>query len=377
MKKEDITGTIVYLLVLGFGAVFVFTFLRDHAAASGMSNVGYIFFNLGALVAGIVFNAIIFELAHILGALVGGYSIISVNILRFNWRKEGDKVKFLFSDYDGLTGETKIVPKEGNKKEANPYGYLLFGSLFIVAETIAAMVVFSMYRNEIPPVCNVAYFLLTVDVVGLMIFIYNILPFKLDSMTDGYRLTQVSNPKNRAAFNELLKTEYNYSQGKEVESQVFTEITNYTAELNLNKAYACLNEKKFDEAETIFDTIVNAKENVSAKVYIRAKAQKVYLHLVKNDMETAAKFYDENVPVSERREICDDNSMACIRAYILMSGLLDKSRSECIIAINKVTSAYKKTPEGRKEVEKELFNEALKKVHEAHTKWELDKYYLK
>ncbi|MCR5309363.1 MAG: hypothetical protein K6E21_04560 [Bacilli bacterium] len=375
MKKEDITGTIVYLLILGLGAIFIFTVLRDRSGASGLGDI-YWLFNLGALVAGVIFNAILFEAAHILGALIGGYSIVSVTILGLCFKKDAGKWKFCFSSYNGLTGETKIVPKENRNKPSNPYAYLLFGSLLFVLEVIGVMIVFSMYRKELGGLGNVAYFLLTMGATGLMIFVYNILPFKLDSMTDGYRLTKVTNPKNREAFNELLKVEYDISQGKEVDVKVFKEITNYTADLNLNKVYSLLDAKKYDEAVVLLDDIINARENVSRHVYIRAKAQKVYIHLMNDDIEAAMTYYDNEVPVSERREIADDNAMACIRAYILMAGLLDKSRSEVVIAINKVDKAIKKTPSNRKPIETQLFNDALKKVNNLHPKWELDKYYL-
>ena len=375
MKKEDISGFIVYLLILAFSAVFIFTVIRNHASDSLLGNM-YFLFVFGACAAGLVFNAIIFEVAHILGAIIGGYSIISVNVLGFCFKKDANKWKFCFTGFDGLSGETKIVPKEGRAKQSNPYPYLLFGSLFFVLEVVGVMVVFSMFRKELGGLGNLAYFILTMGAIGMMIFVYNILPFRLDSITDGYRLTKVTNPKNREAFNELLKVEYDISQGKEVDVKVFKEITNYTADLNLNKVYALLDAKKFDEAVVILDDIINAKENVSKTVYIRAKAQKVYIHLINDDIETAAAYYDKEVPVSERRDISDDNSMACIRAYILMEGLLDKSRSETVIALNKAPAAYKKTPANRKAVERQLFNDALKKVNEAHQKWELDKYYL-
>lgn len=376
MKKEDITGTIVYLLIMAFGVVFFLTVVRNHAGASGLGSVLYIVFNLAGIITGVVFNAILFELAHIVGALAGGYTIISVNILGLCWKKDNGKVKFSFAGFNGLTGETKIVPKENAKKQANPYPYLLFGSLFFVLEIIAVTTVFSMYKNELGGKGNVAYFLLDVGVIGAMIFIYNILPFQLDTLTDGYKLTKVGNPKNREAFNELLKVDYDISQGKHVEVKVFEEVTNYTSDINLNKAYARLNQRKYDEAEQILDTIIESKETLSYNVYIRAKAQKIYINIITKDLEAALAYYDSDVPVSERRDICDDNSMQCIRAYILMAGLLDKSRSECVIAINKVGKAYKKTPEAVKAIEKDLFNEALKKVNEAHPKWELDKYYI-
>ena len=68
--------------------------------------------------------------------------------------------------------------------------------------------------------------------------------------------------------------------------------------------------------------------------------------------------------------------MASIRAYLLMSGLLDKSRSECIIALNNVYRAFKHTPKNRQETEVMLFNETLDKVVAAHPDWELEGYKL-
>ena len=94
------------------------------------------------------------------------------------------------------------------------------------------------------------------------------------------------------------------------------------------------------------------------------------------ELAAAKEYYDKEVPVSERREISNDVSMASIRAYLLMSGLLDKSRSECVIALNNVYKAFKKTPKNRQKTEVVLFNEALDKVIAAHADWELDGYKL-
>ena len=68
--------------------------------------------------------------------------------------------------------------------------------------------------------------------------------------------------------------------------------------------------------------------------------------------------------------------MASIRTYILMAGLLDKSRSETVLTLNKVLKAYKKTPSKRKEIERTLYNEALNLIIKAHPSWELEGYIL-
>lgn len=378
MKKEDITGLVVYLVIIALAVVFGFTVLQTHASESSLSGFPYVLYIGGSVLIGVILNGFLFEMAHVLGAKLGKYKILSVNILGFCFYKDNEKTKFRFVSYDGLTGETKIVPKEGMVDKANPYPYLFFGSFFFLVEAIAVMVVFSILKNSSETVLkDVAYGVLTVGAIGLLILIYNIMPLHIDSMTDGYRLTMVSNPKNKAAFNELLRVEYEMSQGNDdVEIKIFDEITNFTADLNLNRVYALLDKKEYKAAEEILDKIIDAKQNISGKVFIRARAQKIYIDLITRSLDEAREYYDKEVPVSERREISNDISMASIRAYLLMSGLLDKSRSECIIALNNVYTAFKRTPKSRRSIEVVLFNEALDKVVQAHPDWELEGYKL-
>lgn len=378
MKKEDVIGLIIYLIIIALAVVFGLTVLQAHNPDSSFQGFGYVAFVAISVIGGVILNAIMFELAHMLGAKVGKYLILSVNILGFSFvRDQENKFKFRFASFDGLTGETKIVPKKGFEDKANPTPYLLFGSLFFVVEAIIVMVLFTLFKDsKTAALTDVAYGALTVGAIGLVILFYNIVPLKIDSMTDGYRLTMVSNPKNKAAFNELLRVEYELQQGNKVEVKLFDEITNFTADLNLNKVYTLLDEKNYDEAEEILDKIIDAKQGIDAKVYIRARAQKIYINLINKGLDEAKAYYDKEVPVSERREISNDISMQSIRAYLLMSGLLDKSRSECVIALNNVYKAFKKTPKNRQATELALFNEALDKVIAAHPDWELDGYKL-
>ena len=377
MKKEDVIGIIIYLIIIALAVVFGLTVLQTHQVDSAFQGMLYYLFVFISVIIGVLFNSILFELAHIAGAKAGKYEILSVTILYFSFYKENGKFKFRFSSFDGLTGETKIVPKKGYEDKANPTPYLIFGSLFFVIEAIIVMVIFTLFKDKGGALGDLAYGFLTVGAIGLVILFYNIVPLKIDSMTDGYRLTMVSNPKNKAAFNELLRVEHEIQQGNtDVEIKLFDEITNFTADLNLNKVYALLDKKEYKEAEEILDKIIAAKENIDAKVFIRARAQKIYINLITKDLEEAKEYYEKEVPVSERREISNDVSMASIRAYLLMSGLLDKSRSECIIALNNVYRAFKKTPKNRQATEVTLFNEALDRVIAAHADWELEGYKL-
>jgi hypothetical protein len=142
MKKEDITGLIVYLIIIALAIIFGLTVLQTHNSESSLSGFPYVLYIIGAVVVGAIFNATLFELAHVIGAKIGKYSILSVCILGLCFYKDNGKTKFKFSSFDGLTGETKIVPKEGMVDKANPYPYLFFGSIFFVCEAIAVMIVF-------------------------------------------------------------------------------------------------------------------------------------------------------------------------------------------------------------------------------------------
>ena len=378
MKKEDVSGIVVYLLILAIAVVFGLTILREYSSQWDSVFV-YILFIFGAILTGVILNAVIFELAHIAGAKAGRYQILSVNILGLLWYKEGEKSKFKFSGYDGLTGETRIYPKKDAKKEPNPSPYLLFGTLFYAIEIVAAVILFTIQKelkNDI--LTKVSYFVLVIAVIGGMILIYNILPFKLDATTDGYRMRMTSNKANKIAFNELLRVEEAVRQGEtDVEIATFNEITNFTADLNLNKVYMLLDKGEFLEAEKLIDIIISGKSTISEKVYIRARAQKIYINIFTKPLEEAKEYYEKEVPMAERRQLSNDLSMVSVRTYLLMSGLLDNSKSECTIAINNVRRCFNSTPKQRRQTEARLFNEALKKVDEVHPNWKLSEYSIK
>ena len=384
MKKEDVSGIIVNLLIVGIALVFCFTVLSNHQNQSGMYGFGYWGYIVGAVLSGILFNAILFELAHMAGAKVGRYEIISVCILGLTFYKLDGKRRVKFANFDGLTGETKILPRTDVEKMPNPRPYLLFGSLFFLVEAIGCVVAFTLFNTDNAAtrtdtqvvLSNVGHFLLTMAVVGGVILLYNIIPLRLDSITDGYRLTMVTNPKNKEAFNELLRVEYEISQGNsDVEIKTFENITNFTADLNLNKVYALLDKREFDEAEKLLDIILAGKNELSHRTYLRAVAQKIFIHLLNKTPEEAREYYDNEVDLRIVREISQDDSMPSIRTYILVCGLIDRSRSEAALAIDKVSKAYKHTPKNRRPTEARLYNEAIDRVIEFNPKWEEFKEY--
>ena len=377
MKKQDVAGLIVYVIILALAVVFGLVVVREYSGKSNLETWEFILFVFGAILTGVIFNSIIYELAHIIGAKIGGYYVTSVSVLGFTFLKENNKLKFRFSSYDGLTGETKILPKQKRKKPANPIPYLIMGTIFYAIEVIISIFVFSILTREGSSVSmnNWAYFIIIVMAVGGVIVLYNIIPFQLDSLTDGYRLRLVSGKKNKEAFNKMLLGETSVDENDSEENN-----NSFTSDLKLNQVLICLNEEKYVEAEQLVDSILekqNSDKKISNKTLLEAQADKIFLVFINNDLETANEFVSKTLSLHERKKISEEYELSCIRAYLLVSGLIDRSHSETIRTLDKVYKAYKKTPENRRKLESKLFNKALNLVIEKHPDWNLDDYLIK
>lgn len=380
MKKENIVGILIYLLILAVAIIYGLTVLQTHFEYSAIQEVWqYALYILLSIVAGIVISALLMELGHVIGAKVGGYKIAKVDILYFSIIRHDNKSKFKFSSFDGLTGETIIVPNYEKKENPNPYPYLIYGPLFVLAWIIGSIVTFFVYNGLGTKVDgDIGYAFLTTGVIAGVIFIYDILPAKLDSVTNGYRLSLLIKNKNRKAFNDMLLVQYNSTLGdsKKIEEVKVESNTEFAAETNLAKMYRLLDEKKYEEAKEILKLVFKEEATVSRKNLLEAQEHQIYINIMTMEPNELQKYYDEEVSLSLKKEISADRTMVGIRTYLLMAGLLDKTRSECLIALGKLNKAYKNTPPNRKHSELVLFNEALEKVCQAHPKWELEIYKL-
>ena len=292
--------------------------------------------------------------------------------------KENKKTKFRFRNYDGLTGETIIVPNYEKKDNPNPVPYLIYGPIFLLAWFVGTLVIFFMFNNGNQLDGDIAYGFLTAGVIAGVLFIYNILPVKLDSMNDGYRLHLLRKSKDRKAFNDMLLIQYNttHADSPITEEVEIKENTEFTAESKLAKIYPLLDEKKYDEAKELLKEIFAEQNTMTKRNILEAEEHRIYINIMTMDADELMRYYEEDVPMSLKREISADYTIIGIRTYVLMAGLLDKSRSECLISLGKLNKAYKNTPPRRKHAELVLFNEALEKVCQAHPKWELEIYKL-
>ncbi len=373
MKKESIIIILIYLLVFAIAIIYGFTVLQTHFAHSGFKEVWqYAIYIIVSVFAGVFVAGLLSEFGHFLGAKTGGYIVTSwcLFYLTIYFNKDG-KRKIKFASFDGLTGETKIVPNYQKKANPNPYPYLLYGTIFNTAWIAACVFLFFTYQGKNGFESDLGYFFLTCGIIDLLVVIYNILPLKLDSLTDGFRLSQIKGDiagfnERLAAENGGLSTSLDVSDAKKENNKP----AKFIPEVALVNVYHLLAENKYDE---VFDTLreINEHESeCSSRTILDAKSQYIYAFIMSKEDTEVTEYYEKEVSFSFRRELANNNSMPVIRTYILTAGLLDGSQSEVMLALGKVVKAYKSVPSNIRHDEAILFNRALDKIIEAHPKWE-------
>jgi hypothetical protein len=377
MKKENIISIVVYLVVFAVAIIYGFTVLQTHFNHSYFSQIDsvplYAVYIIVSVISGVFVAGVLQEFGHFLGAKTGGYKIISWCLFYFTFYLDKDnKRKFKFASYDGLGGETKIVPNYEKKEKPNPYPYLFYGSIFNLAWIVICFFIFFTYMSIEGIYGDMAYYFLTMGIIATLMTAYNIMPTKLDSLTDGYRLTLIK--KDVEGFNQRLDAENGGllagSEAKKIEKADENKPTKFIPEVAINNVYPLIVEKKYDEALKVIDEVLEHSQEANSKTIFEANSQKVFINILAKEKNELLDYYEKEVSFQFRRELSNDSTMPGIRTYMLTAGLLDGSLSEVLLALKKVVKAYKNVPNNRKHYEVVLFNEALDMLIEQHPKWE-------
>ena len=371
MRKEEVRGLIIYTILIISALIVGFAAIRPTMIDFGPSKMSPFGFLIVVLVVAYLFNAIGLEVLHVLGAVFGGYNITSFNVLGVCIYKTIDKWKLGIRDFGGISGETKIAPK----KEKTNINLLTWFPLFgFAAEIGTCIVLMSIFSSKDQPNAWLRSASLIFILISSMIAFYNLVPIKLDSMTDGYRMRLFSKPVNVQAYNQMLIIQEDQRLGKNTENiPVFDEITDYTAEINMLAMYKYLEEDKYNEAEEILNKLLEHKHVLNVNDYNRLIAQKLYLAIMQNPLEDVKKLYDEICPIEIRRFMANDISMPSIRAYILIAGMIEGSESEVEYAKSKIEKAKKRALASEIKAEEKLLEKALNYVYENHPNWGKEK----
>ena len=372
MTKEDVFSLIIYVGMLGIALAVGFLvvmpafnngFLFDDSGA----RIGFL---LGAIIVAILFNAILLEGGHLIGSKLGGYTILSFNLLGFCYYKEkmddgSYKAKFKFpKSFDGLTGETQIYP---NKEKANPMFYVFAPLVLFLLEIVAMYISIIMIPDTVNGIANdlnwVKYGLIIFATIGCMFILYNYFPTRLDSLTDGYKLTLLTKKINVEAYNEYLTIlGLGLVEDETKEIKTFDELTDFTADVNMLSVYQAMIFDKYDYANTLLEQmILNGK--LSKYTVLEAKIEKAFIYfLTENNEEMLKKYFNETFNSEERKYIKKVNSLQTLRLYLLFEGLIEQSKSEIEYCKNKFKKLKDSENLALANIEEKLYLKALKRI---------------
>ena len=379
MKKNDLMGYIVYALMLG-GAVwvglgFVRPILTEAENAQSLPMNGLLLVLLAVLF-GVVISALTLELGHLAGAKMGKYKVTSWTLLGIQFkRQENGKIQVGFGSFDGITGETKVVPLDVKKSKPR---YMLYMPLVFLLIEVAVCVFMMVFGKALavktPSMISLYIVGLVILAVGCMIFLYNTFPATLDSKNDGAMIGVLGNETNVIAYNQILLAADRMARGEDVgETPTYESVTDFTIRLNDVALYKALQEDKYDEALRINEYTIKCKDKVSSRNYLNAVAQKIALHISLHPLAEAKQEYID-LKLEEKKFIANLSTAPAVRAHILVSGLVEESEAEVKTAMEFADNALKASGEDKRKVEEALIKAALIKVIQRHKDWDFSEY---
>ncbi len=353
MRKEDIKGTIVYIVMLAIVVLVAFYVIQPnfHYITDNLTQGGAIACVILSLFIGLILNALLIEFGHLLGAKLGGYEVYLCNILGlcfYKKDKESKKKSFKFAEFDGISGETRVVLKN---EKSNPRLYILFPILFILIEAIVLLVFITLITDS-SDFAYLKYAMIICLTIGGILVLYDYIPLELDSLTDGFRYVITSKKVNVEAYNEYLRIKYELFYGsKDLNFKTFDEINDYTAKINLLSLYRLIEENKIDEALELVNKIIDGKVGSTYKEY--ALLNKFYLLCLKK--ENVQEFFDK-LNDETKKDIKSAKTLLGCRCYLGYLLNIDKAESELSFVRSKVKTLSKKSKEDFTENEVKLFD---------------------
>ena len=368
MKKESIISTVFLLIVLAVAIIMGLTVVSDAFEKMYESNFSPVLFTLIVLIAGFTFNVVYLELAHIVGAKAGKCKVVSVNCYYLGFKKTKDGWKFGVEDFDGLTGETKIVKTEKSKLNA----YVWMPIVFYAAELAACIVLYSMGQTAAKDSSLkwLAIAALLWIILSSILFVYDFIPFKLDTSNDGYRLALLTKPNNAGALLDYMDYVGRMSyEGHVVDFKFNENLSDFVVENNLVVIEQVVLKRDYSLALEMINKMKSSDAKIDPYLKKRIVTQEMFVLLMTKPLEEVKKHYEESVSDADRKFISNEVSVEALRTYSLIAGLIDESQFEVQYAISKKEKALKKCLPVYLADEKKLFDEVIKKIQDKHPEW--------
>ena len=374
MKKNEFAIFLVYAAMLAVALVVGLVVIKPIIDANGSSMpINSIVIVILGLVTGVILNALLLGVGHLLGARVGKYRVLKWAILGLGFKKVDGKKKFGFTSFDGLVEETKIAPE--NPKTSTLTGFIFLPVLFLFVEFVICMILIVVAQGWEEANRGLAWirvFFITILTVGGIVFLYDLFPAHIDSRTDGFLLVLTTKPVNKEAYNNiLLAEEAEFLNQPLPTTPVYSEITEFTCALNMITVYRLLADGKGKEAIKVLDPVFEEEAKVSKSTQEFARILKLTILLEQTNKEEAKKMYDE-LSDESKRYISGIPNITALRCYALIAAFIEADAGEANYAFDKAEKLIKASDKEFRETEKSLLQMDKDIIKEEHPSWDLN-----
>lgn len=354
----------VYVIYLG-GMFFLQKSIYETSELTP-SVINYYVFVFVALLIGLVASAILYNLSRIIAAKIKGYKILYTKMLGFTIRHDGKK-RTTFSIMDVFSLEMRFVPKNDDiKKNPRPIFFAgWIGELIFAAICLVLYFVLAGGKKEATRPVAIGEMALFSMIYGLVVLLYEIMPFRQDAATDMFNLMVTKEPIDREAFNLLYVNRRRELTGENFLVPEDDDFDSYYREKVLYYHY--LDRLYHDDLENaVNDLVLFRKNRKKLDDYDRylSSAEAMYLRYLSSDSDGADKLY-LTLKGEERSMLTKPSELADYRSSLLIVGFITGDKEQ----IKQVELDFKAKLEGldeseRVKKEKALFLDAYKTLRE-------------
>lgn len=357
---------VIYIAYLG-GMIFLQKHFYETLFAS-VNGLNYYVFIFLSFIFGILLSALFYNVSKVIVAKVIGYDVVYLKLLGFttDFTKKEKKTSFRFLDMTDIM--MKFAPKDDDI-EKNPRRLFLSGLIGeAVFEVIALILFFALGFKKDPNVSSfIGYMSLFAGIYGLIMVIYEFLPFRQDKPTDFFNLATTKSKEEQSCFNIcavnfrnelsgkdfLVPTTDDYSTYYPVHALYYVYLDHlYKNELEAaNKALKCMKEniKKFDENERYLPSM-----------------EDMYLHYLINDEAGADRIYLK-LRSEDKANISHPQDLGDFRTAISVFHHISKDEASYQKAIKEFEAKVNSYPDGeRVKNEKRLFQAVRESIEKTN-----------
>ena len=351
---------IVYIVYLG-GMIFLQRHYFQTIFSSG-NEFNYYAFIIPSFLVGILLSLLVYNGSKIIGANICGYKVVYMKFFGFtiDKTKKEKKVSFHFIDIGDMA--MKFCPIDDDTKK-NPRPIFFSG---LVGETILFLIFLILFlvlslKKEASVSSFLGFMSLFAGIYGLIMIIYEFIPFRQDKPTDFFNLATTKSEEEKECFNICAVNFKNELTG---ENFLVPTLDTYESYYPVHALYyVYLNHLYNNELEKAASTLEEMKKSIRKfddnERYL-PQMESMYLRYLIDDSAGADKVY-LTLKSEDKANITHPQDLGDFRTAIAVFHYISKDHEAYIKAVADFENKAKNCVQSERVLkEKELF-ESMKK----------------